>query len=548
MARKKEQVFRIRRHATIGATAAEQDREFLSECFVDTGDLDILADTTDPRRVVLGRTGAGKTALLDRLLATQEHAVGIDPDALALQFLSDNGLLRFYEEQGVKMDLFYQLLWRHVFVVELIKSKYRDTVPRDGKKKWWQTILAQIFGGDSAKQRALGYLSEWGDTIWEDTDFRVREVITKFERAIRGRIGLGNTLVGAEISGQANATQEQKAELLYHGQQVVDAIQMKQLSDLVRVLAEDVFDDPQDQYYLVIDRLDEFWVDDILRYRLIRALIETVRTFQTVRNCKIIIALRQDLIDRVFKHTRGAGFQQEKYDSLFLSLSWSRKELVEILDKRVGFMVRHQYTGKPVTHADLLPPKVDGQRTGGFIVDRSLYRPRDVIMFFNCCLQVGTNQSKLSLKLLRAAEADYSDGRLRSLGDEWIDEYPNLLPFALAFLRGLPASFCSHVKTTEEWGELLLGFATEANQSIDELIRLARDAMLPSKLPVEDAVKRVFRIFHRTGLIGLKVASYEGVNWTFRNGRPIVLTEFDAGTGIHICPAFYRVLGTNPKK
>jgi hypothetical protein len=36
--------FTFRKHATIGAAAAEEDRKFLSECFVDNGDLEPLAE------------------------------------------------------------------------------------------------------------------------------------------------------------------------------------------------------------------------------------------------------------------------------------------------------------------------------------------------------------------------------------------------------------------------------------------------------------------------------------------------------------------------
>jgi len=50
---------------SVGAAAAEEDKRFLKACFVDTGDLDVLRDCADPRRIVLGRTGSGKTALLE---------------------------------------------------------------------------------------------------------------------------------------------------------------------------------------------------------------------------------------------------------------------------------------------------------------------------------------------------------------------------------------------------------------------------------------------------------------------------------------------------
>lgn len=59
--------FKFRRHATVWSAAAEEDEQFLLECFLDTGDLSTLVDCYNPRRIVLGRTGTGKTALLNQL-------------------------------------------------------------------------------------------------------------------------------------------------------------------------------------------------------------------------------------------------------------------------------------------------------------------------------------------------------------------------------------------------------------------------------------------------------------------------------------------------
>jgi hypothetical protein len=53
--------FRFKKLDTIGAADAEEDRLFLETCFVETGNLDALRDCSNPRRLVLGRTGSGKS-------------------------------------------------------------------------------------------------------------------------------------------------------------------------------------------------------------------------------------------------------------------------------------------------------------------------------------------------------------------------------------------------------------------------------------------------------------------------------------------------------
>ena len=106
----------------IGAAAAEQDHYFLSQCFVDTGELDTIRDCEDPRRLLIGRTGAGKTALLARLAEVEDHVINIEPESLALTYIANSNVLKFFAETGVKLDIFYRLLWRHVFCVEILKE------------------------------------------------------------------------------------------------------------------------------------------------------------------------------------------------------------------------------------------------------------------------------------------------------------------------------------------------------------------------------------------------------------------------------------------
>ena len=52
----KESEFKFKKHDNIGAADADDDN-ILIDCFVDTGDLNILLDCNDPHSIIVGRTG-----------------------------------------------------------------------------------------------------------------------------------------------------------------------------------------------------------------------------------------------------------------------------------------------------------------------------------------------------------------------------------------------------------------------------------------------------------------------------------------------------------
>src|SRR6185437_5333839 len=101
--------FKFRSHDHVGAADAESDQSFLSKCFIDTGEIDLLLDCNDHRRIVLGRTGAGKTALITHLSERTNRTINIKPESLALAYISNSTILQFVNELGVNLDTFFKL-------------------------------------------------------------------------------------------------------------------------------------------------------------------------------------------------------------------------------------------------------------------------------------------------------------------------------------------------------------------------------------------------------------------------------------------------------
>ena len=69
----------LRRDMNIGSISAENDDEFLFDCFVHHPAVGASIDTHSPGMILAGRTGSGKTAVLRRIEHTAEHCAQVDP-------------------------------------------------------------------------------------------------------------------------------------------------------------------------------------------------------------------------------------------------------------------------------------------------------------------------------------------------------------------------------------------------------------------------------------------------------------------------------------
>lgn len=79
----------LKPNTNIGSVAAEEDQFFLSNCFVETSNFEAICDMDSSKCVLLGRTGAGKSAIIQKLLADKKHCVSVDPQSLSLNYIAN---------------------------------------------------------------------------------------------------------------------------------------------------------------------------------------------------------------------------------------------------------------------------------------------------------------------------------------------------------------------------------------------------------------------------------------------------------------------------
>lgn len=531
--------FRFKKHASIGASDAEADTKYLKSCFIDNGDISQLLDISSHRRLIVGRTGSGKSALIAQIAESTSNCIPLDLESLSLAYVSNSDVIRFFENLGVNLDIFYSLLWRHIFTVELLQKKLKLTKSNHPN---FLERLAQIFDSDKKKETAIKYLQEWGNHFWEETEYRVKEFVQKLEDSLTATSEISAPGIKGGLGTVEKLSDEVKGEVINRAQKVVNEVQIKDLGKVIDLLAEDFFDDADIPYYITIDKLDENWADDRIKYKLIRALLETVRTFVRIPGVKIIVSLRVDLLERVFEQTRNSGFQEEKYSSMYLQIRWTHSQLRQLIDKRFQALLREQFTNRVIGTKDIFPNKVNGTDAFDYMCDRSFGRPRDIILFVNGCLELIEGKTSIPASTIKEAEAEYSRSRLRSLGDEWSNDFPQLVQ-ATQLLTARPSTFKIQDITSSDLDDFVLNVCTDLPQE-SNLYRLATE-LTDTKRTYKSFLIYLVKMYYRVGIVGVKPDAFNETQWAFREKTSISDGQINEGSALYIHPMLWRALGVH---
>lgn len=539
--------FVLRPNMRIGVAAAEDDH-LLAKCFVDTGHFETLQDVTAPGCILLGRTGSGKSALIKMLKLDEPNCINIDPEALALKYISNSNILNFFEALNVRLDIFYKLLWKHVLTIELLQLRYRQEGKHSVKQLFSELIT------DKNKKMALQYLEQYGSSYWLDTHERVKEVISNIETQLTGKVTAKFPLIEVSGEGAKKLGDSVKKEIITLANSVVSHVQIEALNEIIEMMEEKLFRDKQKRYYLVIDRLDENWVDDRLKHKLIRALIEVIKHFQSMKQVKIVVALRYDLLTNVIRNTRDPGFQEEKYKHLYIRIEWDQNSLATVINTRIQELFKHQYTNKSAKFEDIFrTAKIGGKKSPlDYILDRSLLRPRDAILFVNECIEAARGKSEISFRDIRQAEKVYSEDRLRSLYDEWHSVYP-YLPRLYRFLEDSGKKFFVgeiRQKAVEDFiVEIEAKQITINNSDLEAVSRhlLYDRGSAAYRQTYTEFVAESLKILHEVGIIGLQAENGSRINWKYKDHSSIPSNQITEYSSIHIHPMFWMVLNLYKK-
>lgn len=531
---------------TIGSLAAETDDDFLFECFVHYPPVELAKRIEAHGSILIGRTGAGKTAIIRYLREIAQHTVQVEPSEMAMSYVSNSDALQFLNAIGADLDLLFQALWKHVLCIEFIRLRW--SVNDSEKSKSIFHRLVEAFSRDQRKQKAIRYLQEWEGQFWITMDENIKTLTERVEKKVEAE--LGGELHKWKTRGQYDKqlSSEKKTDLVRRVRDIISAEQLSELAGVIDILSEQASElkGEHNKFYILVDKLDERWVDTSVRFRLIRALVETVKSFRRITNLKIIIALRSDILERVLQETKDLSFQREKSEEYIINIKWSKGQLKEMLEKRIVKMYRRQYTGQDVHMVDLFPYQVGRIDAFDYIAERTLLRPRDVIAFVNQCLKEAEGHTEVTATHIRRAESEYSRLRREALEQEWQSAFPTLRSLLDFLAEQRRESFrVNEIAPSDRLEQLGLNIASERRLEFDPIHSAATEYCNDPSQKAIPFCKEVMSILYRVGAVGLKLDATDRFRYSHQDEPVISGAVMPNDTKIRIHPMLHSALKVN---
>ena len=528
----------LRKGMTVGSANAESDDEFLFQCFVSHSAVNECTRSQSPGMIVSGRTGSGKTAILRHVKATYtDSAVEIDPSEMSMNYVSNSDSLRFVDAVGGDIDLLFQVLWKHVLCLEFIRLRWQVT--NTEKSKHWFYCIVNNFSRDDRKKKAVEYLRQWEGKFWITVDQNVKEITERVENELSVEFGAEVEKFKAGGQYEKRLSVDKKSELVRRSKKIINAEQLAELHSVIDLLAKEASGE-NGQYFILIDGLDERWVDSSLRFRMIRSLIESLKTFRKITNLKILVALRSDVLERVVQETKDISFQREKFEDYFVKIHWSRSELKAMINKRVGALFRRQYSDSSILFEDLFPYKIGNQDAFDYIIERTLMRPRDVISFVNECISASAGNAEVSVSHMRQATVEFSRKRLDALEQEWLSAFPTLRKILEFFAskKSTSVSF-SQLLSGEGLADLALSIATAGKIQFDPIYDSSNLYAERGHREQFNFLQQIVATAYRTGAIGVKLTRNERFLYSHIDEPLISPARLNQDTRIRIHPMLH---------
>lgn len=365
----------------LGGFDAESDHK-LAEDFVETA---VVAVALHGRKhLFLGRKGSGKSALFSQLPRLSGSSAGpsvldVTPDDYAWV------ALRSYREQGLNSEQAHTNAWKFTLAIEL--AAHLVTLDREWSENAFGPLasLRSFIESNFGKVKTRGLLP-------------ATQLLKGLDSFDLSAFGFGLGLRRREIPEQP-LTPELIEVLLKH-------------------LAPPLTEHP---VLLELDRLDDAWDGSEESKSLLVGLLKATKDLNdrfrgSGMQSRVLVFLRTDIYDAV------RFDDKDKHRPFEQRIDWSRDELRDVVGRRLpGGVGVDDLFEEGLMRGRVLP--------FDYLLQRTFYRPREVLQFVQQCLDVaGPDATEVKKDQLRVAEATYSNWKVEDLKQEYSKAAPDLEP------------------------------------------------------------------------------------------------------------------------
>ncbi len=528
--------FSFSKYQTIGSPDAESDHN-LDKVFIENGELEVLEDLDNAKCIITGRTGAGKSALLRVFQERNKtYTKRISPEEMSLKYISNSDILNYFRNIGVNINFFYKILWKHVFVVEILKLYMSDDSKR--REAFIEKVKSTWSKKNPAREKSIAYLEKWSEQFWERAEYRVKELEQQAGKEFVAEAGFNSDFFKFGANSRDSQHTKVTTELKTKAERVISSLQATELVEVINMMKDNLLHTQQRKFYIIIDDLDKEWVSTQIVYDLIGAMVEVIKEFQFFKSVKIIIALRDNLHQLVFAGTEHRGGQREKFEHLYINLCWESSALYKLLNERIKLLSNDQ-----LNISNVFPKSEKGQVAGfSYILDRTFMRPRDVISFVNKIITKSNSKHYFEQTLVKAAEPEYSSERLRAIEDEWSENFGDIRHIWPAFANvynGFKMSNFNEDRLADIFvnSDIIKLFKGDLNDIfVKWTTSNAPDHYKKSFLP------KFFYLLYTMGIIGIKKNSMESVKFFYMLDSFVIKQDFTSEARIYIHKTFYHSL------
>ncbi len=487
----------------VGEVAAESD-DNLHLYFYDTGvSREII--TSNNKFLMLGRKGAGKTAVYQHLINPANNSFGEKDIVVPLSVNSYSWNAHSLLANREKAAGFEQKdSWRFVLAVESVNTyiKHLRQNGKDVSKELSKVegILEKIFSSPTPS---------WFDILGEKLYKLSKIQLPSFD--ISSAEG-----VNVDVGNVSFEDISKDDKLIYALKKNIDGLTLY----LERTLKKELHDI---RIFLLFDRLDEGWVESSHNscQEVISGLIHASDYFTREFGGRIrpVVFLREDIFLSL-----SINDKNKLLEDFGKTLSWTQDTLEKMLLKRINFYAKAS-SSPAVDNLDSIFDRVEMRsrnKPKNYIISRTFYRPRDLICFMKRIIEMMREESQddeeiNELGTLRAedvysAEPGYSEWLLSELRDEWMVQKPELF---------------EHISIIQN-----IGYSIFSKESFLEKACTSSENM--SLYEAREMLKFMFN----SSVIGFKKADNK---WRFKCNRPSQGFQDEDVYKVH--PGLIRTLG-----